>query len=141
MKKIALGEKKLIFAFFWCFSWFRALVLKETRKAWWKVLKKQLQGSRKPARGTKGEVEAFDCDESANLMPKNVEKMEIWPKRHLKCERTRVRKCQTPVCGIAPSVVDPQDTNCNFCSGLRQPGADTVRKTFDFWHFRAEKVH
>ena len=43
--------------------------------------------------------------------------------------------------GVAPSVVDPQDTNCNLCSGLRQPGADTVRKTCDFWHFRAEKVH
>ena len=43
--------------------------------------------------------------------------------------------------GFAPSVVDPQDTNCNLCSGLRQPGADTVRKTCDFWHFRAEKVH
>ena len=129
MKKIALGEKNLIFAFFWCFSWFRALVLKETRKAWWKVLKKQLQGSRKPARGTKGEVEAFDCDKSVNLTPKNVEKVEIWPKRHLKCERTRVWKCKTAMYGIAPSVVDPQDTNCNFCSGLRQPGADTVRKT------------
>ena len=141
MKKIALGEKNLIFAFCWCFSWFRALVLKETRKAWWKVLKKQLQGSRKPARGTKGEVEAFDCDKSANLTPKNVEKVEIWPKRHLKCERTRVWKCKTAVYGIAPSVVDPQDTNCNFCSGLRQPGADTVRKTCDFWHFRTEKVH
>ena len=141
MKKIALGEKNLIFAFFWCFSWFRALVLKETRKAWWKVLKKQLQGPRKPARGTEGEVKAFDCDKSANLTPKKVEKVESWPKRHLKCERTRVWKCQTAVYGIAPSVVDPQDTNCNFCSGLRQPGADTVRKTCDFWHFRAEKVH
>ena len=141
MKKIALGEKNLIFAFFLCFSWFRALVLKEIRKARWKVLKKQLQGSRKPARGTKGEVEAFDCDKSANLTPKNVEKLEIWPKRHLKCERTRVWKCKTAVYGIAPSVVDPQDTNCNFCSGLRQPGADTVRKTCDFWHFRTEKVH
>ena len=89
-------------------------MLKETRKAWWKVLKKQLQGSRKPARGTKGEVEAFDCDKSANLMPKNVEKVEIWPKRHLKCERTRVWKCKTTVYGIAPNVVDPQDTIATF---------------------------
>ena len=103
--------------------------------------KKQLQGSRKPARGTKGEVEAFDCDKSANLKPKNVKKAEIWPKRHPKCERTRAWKCKMTVYGTIPSVVDPQDTNCNFCSGLRQPGADTVRKTFDFWHFRAEKVH
>ena len=100
-------------------------------------MKKQLQGSRKPAQGTEGGIVAFGCDKSANLMPKNVEKVEIWPKRHLKCERTRVWKCQTAVYGIAPSVVDPQDTNCNFCSGLRQPGADTVRKTCDFWHFRA----
>ena len=53
------------------------LVLKEARNAWWKVLKKQLQGSRKPVRGTKGEVEAFDGDKSANLTPKNVEKVEI----------------------------------------------------------------
>ena len=92
-------------------------------------------------KGTKGEVEAFDCDKSANLMPKNVKKVEIWPKRHPKCECTRVWKCKMTVCGTIPSVVDPQDTNCNFCSGLRQPGADTVRKTCDFWHFRAEKVH
>ena len=140
-EKDSTWRKNLIFAFFWCFSWFRALVLKETRKTWWKVLKKQLQGSRKPARGTKSEVEAFDCDKSANLTPKNVEKVEIWPKRHLKGERTRVWKCKIAVYGIASSVVDPQDTNCNFCSGLRQPGADTVRKTCDFWHFRAEKVH
>ena len=90
MKKIALGEKNIIFAFFWCFSWFRALVFQEARKAWWKGLQKQLQGSRKPARGTKGEVEAFGCDKSANLLPKNVEKVEIWPKRHLKYERARV---------------------------------------------------
>ena len=67
--------------------------------------------------------------------------MEIWPKRHPKCERTRVWKCKIAVYGIPPSVVDPQDTNCNFCSGLRQPGADTARKTCDLWHFRAEKVH
>ena len=116
-------------------------MLTEARKVWWKVLKKQLQGSRKPARGTKGEVEAFDCDKSANLMPKNVKKVEIWPKRHPKCECTRVWKCKMTVYGTIPSVVDPQDTNCNFCSGLRQPGADTVRKTCDFWHFRVEKVH
>ena len=116
-------------------------MLTEAKKVWWKVLKKQLQGSRKSARGTKGEVEAFDCDKSANLMPKNVKKGEIWPKRHPKCERTRAWKCKMTVYGTIPSVVDPQDTNCNFCSGLRQPGADTVRKTFDFWHFRAEKVH
>ena len=90
VKKIALAEKKTIFAFFWCFSWFRALVLKEARKTWWKVLKKQLQGSRKPAQGTKGGIAAFGCDKSANLMPKNVEKVELWPKRHLKYERARV---------------------------------------------------
>ena len=95
----------------------------------------------KAARGTKGEVEAFDCDKSANLMPKIVKKVEIWPKRHPKCERTRVWKCKMTVYGTIPSVVDPQDTNCNFCSELRQPGADTVRKTCDFWHFRVEKVH
>ena len=111
-------------------------MLKEARKAWWKVLKKQLQGSRNPARGTKGEVEAFGCDKSANLTPKNVEEVEIWPKRHLKRERTQVWKCQIAVYGMAPSVFDPQDTNCNFCSGLRQPGA-----FLHFWHFRAEKVH
>ena len=134
-------RKKPFFVFFWCFSWFRALVLKEARKTWWKVLKKQLQGSRKLAQGTKGGITAFGCDKSANLMPKNVGKVEIWPKRHLKYERTRVWKCKIAVYGIALSVVDPQDTNCNFCSGLRQPGADTVRKTCDFWHFRAEKVH
>ena len=117
-------------------------MLTGARKVWWKVLKKQLQGSREPARGTKGEVEAFDCDKSANLMPKNVEKVEIWPKRwYPKCERTRVWKCKMTVYGTIPSVVDPQDSNCNFCSGLRQPGADTVRKTCDFWHFRVEKVH
>ena len=137
MKKIALGEKNLIFAFLWCFSWFRALVLKEARKAWWKVLKKQLQGSRKPSRGTKGEVEAFGCDKSADLMPKSVEKVEIWPKMHSKYERSRVWRCKIVVYGIALKEVDPQDTNCNFCSGLRQPGADTVRKTCDFWYFRA----
>ena len=90
VKKTALGEKNPIFAFFWCFSWFRALVLKEARKTWWKVLKKQLQGSRKPAQGTKGGIAAFGCDKSANLMPKNVEKVEIWPNRHLKYERARV---------------------------------------------------
>ena len=101
-------------------------MLKEARKTWWKVLKKQLQGSRKPAQGTKGEIAAFGCDKSANLMPKNVEKVGIWPKRHLKYERTRVWKCKKAVYGVAPSVVDPQDTNCNLCSGLRQPGADTV---------------
>ena len=140
-KKIALGEKKPFLRFFWSFSWFRALVLKEARKTWWKVLKKQLQGSRKPAQGTKGGIIAFGCDKCANLTPKNVEKVEIWPKRHPKYERTRVWKCDMAVYGIAPSVVDPQDTNCNFCNGLRQPGADTVRKTCDFWHFRAEKVH
>ena len=61
--------------FFWCFSWFRALVLKEARKTWWKVLKKQLQGSRKPAQGTKGGIAAFGCDKIANLTPKNVEKV------------------------------------------------------------------
>ena len=55
-------------------------MIKEAKKAWWKVLKKQLQGSRKPARGTKGEVEAFGCDKSANLMPKNVEKWEFGQK-------------------------------------------------------------
>ena len=68
-------------------------------------------------------------------------KWEIWPKRHLKYECTRAWKCKIAVYGIALSVVDSQDTNCNFCRGLRQPGADTVRKTCDFWHFRAEKVH
>ena len=136
-KKIALGEKTSFLRFFWCFSWFRAQVLKEARKTWWKVLKKQLPGSRKPARGTKGGIVAFGCDKSADLMPKSVEKVEIWPKRHSKCERTRVWKCKIAVYGIALSVVDPQDTNCNFCSGLRQPGADTVRKTCDFRHFRA----
>ena len=68
-EKDSTWRKKPHFAFFWCFSWFRALVLKEARKAWWEVLKKQLQGSRKPAQDTKGEVEAFDCDKSANLMP------------------------------------------------------------------------
>ena len=88
-------------------------MLTEARKVWWKVLKKQLQGSRKPAQGTKGEVEAFDCDKSANLMPKNVKKAEIRPKRHPKCERTRVWKCKMTVYGTIPSVVDPQDTNCN----------------------------
>ena len=141
VKKIALGKKPYFCVFFWCFSWFRALVLKEARKTWWKVLKKQLQGSRKQAQGTKGGITAFGCDKSANLTPKNVEKVGIWPKRHTKCERTRVWKCKIAVYGIPPSVVDPQDTNCNFCSGLRQPGADTARKTCDFWHFRAEKVH
>ena len=75
---------------------------------------KQLPGSRKPARGTKGEVEAFDCDKSANLMPKNVKKVEIWPKRHPRCERTRVWKCKMTVYGTIPSVVDPQDTNAIF---------------------------
>ena len=65
-------------------------MLKEARKAWWKNMKKQLQGLRKPARGTKSEVEAFGCDKSADLMRKNVEKVEIWPKRHLKYERARV---------------------------------------------------
>ena len=86
-------------------------MLTEARKVWWKALKKQLQGSRKPARGTKGEVEAFDCDKSANLVPKNVKKVEIWPKRHPKCERTRVWKCRMTVYGTIPSVVDPQDTS------------------------------
>ena len=128
VKKIALREKNPIFAFFWCFSWFRALVLKEARKTWWKVLKKQLQGSSKPAKGTKGGIAAFGCDKSANLTPKNMKKVENWPKRHLKCERARVWKCKIAVYGITPNVVDPQDTNCNFCSGLRQPGADTVQK-------------
>ena len=90
-------------------------------------LKKQLQGSRKPARGTKGEVVAFGCDSSADLMPKSMEKVEIWPKRHSKYERTRVWKCKIAMYGIALSEVDPQDTNCNFCSGLRQPGADTAK--------------
>ena len=105
-------------------------------------MKKQLQGSRKPAQGTKSGIAAFGCDKSANVTPKKVEKVKIWPERHLKCERARVWKCKKAVYGIAPSVVDPQDTNCNFCSGLRQPGADTVqKKTCNFWHFRAEKVH
>ena len=115
-------------------------MLKEARKTWWKVLKKQLQGSRKPAQGTKGGIAAFGCDKSDNLTPKNVEKVELWPKMHLKCERAQAWKRKIAVYCSAPSVVDPQDTNCNFCSGLRQPGADTVRKTYDFWHFRAEKV-
>ena len=99
-------------------------------------MKKQLQGSRKPAQGTKGGVVAFGCDKSADLMSKSVEKVEIWPKRHLKYERTRVWKCKTAVYGIARSVVDPQDTNCNFCSGLMQPGADTARKTFGIFELR-----
>ena len=137
VKKIALGEKTSFLRFFWCFSWFRALVLKEARKTWWKILKKQLRGLRKPARCIKGGIVAFGCDKSADLMPKSMEKVEIWPKRHSKYERTRVWKCKIAVYGIALSVVDPQDTNCNFCSGLRQPGADTVRKTCDFWPFRA----
>ena len=136
-EKYSTWRKNLIFALFWCFSWFRALVLKEARKTWWKVLKKQLQGSRKPARGTKGGVMAFGCDKSADLVPKSMKKVEIWPKRHSKHERTRVWKGKIAVYGIALSVVNPQDTNYNFCSGLRQPGADTVRKTCDFRHFRA----
>ena len=109
-------------------------MLKEARKTWWKVLKKQLQGSRKPARGTKCGGMAFGCDKSADLVPKSMEKVE---KRHSKHERTRVWKCKIAVYGIALSVVNPQDTNYNFCSGLRQSGADTVRKTCDFRHFRA----
>ena len=80
---------------------------------------------------------AFGCDKSADLVPKSMEKVEIWPKRHSKHERTRVWKCKIAVYGIALSVVNPQDTNCNFCSGLRLPGADTVRKTCDFRHSRA----
>ena len=63
-------------------------MLKEARKTRWKILKKQLQGSRKPARGMKGGIVAFGCDKSADLMPKSVEKVEIWPKRHSKYERT-----------------------------------------------------
>ena len=140
-EKDSTWRRKPHFCVFLVFFLVSSTSAQRSRKVWWKILKKQLQGSRKPARGTKGEVEAFDCDKSANLMPKNMEKVEIWPKRHLKCERTRVWKCKMTVYGTAPSVVDPQDTNCNFCSGLRQPGADTVRKTSDFWHFRAEKVH
>ena len=119
-------KKTSFLRFFWCFSWFLALVLKEARKTWWKVLKKQLQGSRKSVQGTNSGVVAFGCDKSADLMPKSVVKVEIWPKRHSKYERTQVWKCKIAVYGIALSVVDPQDTNCNFCSGLRQPGADTV---------------
>ena len=110
VKKIALREKTSFLRFFWCFSWFRALVLKEARKTWWKVLKKLLQGSRKPARGTKGGVMAFGCDKSADLVPKSMEKVEIWPKRHSKHERTRVWKCKIALYGIALSVVNPQDT-------------------------------
>ena len=74
VKKIALGEKNPIFAF-------QALVLKEARKTWWKVLKKQLQGSRKPAQGTKGGIAAFGCDKSANLMPQKCGKSGILAKK------------------------------------------------------------
>ena len=140
-EKDSTWRKKPIFALFLVFSWFRALVLKEARKTWWKVLKKQLQGSRKPAQGTKGGIAAFGCDKSANLAAKNVEKVEIWPKRHLKCECTRVWKCKIAVYGIAPSVVDPQDTNCNFVADSGSLGLTQCKKTCNFWHFRAEKVH
>ena len=130
-------RKKPHFGFFWCFSWFRALVPKEARKTLWKILKKQLQGSRKLVRGTKGDIMAFSCDKSADLVPKNKEKVEIWPKRRPKHERTRVWRCKKAVYGITLSVANPQNTNYNFCSGLRQSGADTVRKTCDFRHFQA----
>ena len=36
--------------------------------------KKQLLGSRKPARGTKGEVEAFDCDKKCQFDAEKCEK-------------------------------------------------------------------
>ena len=58
-----------MFAFFWCFSWFRALVLNGTKKILWRVLKKQLQGSKKLVQGMKGSILAFSCDKSADLVP------------------------------------------------------------------------
>ena len=83
---MALEQKNLNFAFFWCFSWFRALVLSGTKKTWEKCCEKQLQGSRKLVQGTRGSIQTSSCDKSVDLVPENCKKVEIWPKRHLKAQ-------------------------------------------------------
>ena len=68
-EKEGTWKKKPFFAFFWRFSWFRALVLYGTRKTLRKVLREQLQGARKLAKGTKGSILDFSCDKRAVLVP------------------------------------------------------------------------
>ena len=137
VKKMALGDKKSHFCVFLMFFLVSSTSAQRSQENLVESIKKATTRLEKAGMRHEGGVVAFGCDRSADLVPKSVKKVEIWPKRHPKHERTRVWKCKIAVYGIALSVVSPQITNCNFCSGLRQPGADTVRKTCNFRHFRA----
>ena len=79
-------EKTLFLHFFGVFLGFEHLCSVEPGKLCEKCCKKQLQGSRKLVQGTKGSILTFGCDKSANLVPENCKKVEIWPKRHLKAQ-------------------------------------------------------
>ena len=83
---MALERKNLIFAFFGVFLGFEHLCSVEPGKLCEKYCRKQLQGSRKLVQGRKGSILAFGCDKSANLVPENCKKVEVWPKRHLKAQ-------------------------------------------------------
>ena len=86
-KKMALERKNLIFAFFFgVFLGFEHFCSVKPGKLCEKCCKKQLQGPGKLVRGTRGSILAFGCDKSANLVPENCKKVEVWPKRHLKTQ-------------------------------------------------------
>ena len=61
-------------------------MLSGTKKALRKVLEKAATRLKKGVQGTKSSFLAFGCDKSANLVPENCKKVEVWSKRHLKAQ-------------------------------------------------------
>ena len=85
-KKMALEQKYSFLLFFGVFLGFEHSYSVEPGKLYEKCYEKQLQGSRKLVQGTRSSVRTSSCDKSADSVPENCKKVEIWPKRHLKAQ-------------------------------------------------------
>ena len=84
---MALERKKRHFCvFFGVFLGFEHSCSVEPGKLCEKCCEKQLQGSKMLVQGTRGSILTFGFDKTADLVPENCKKVEIWPKRHLKAQ-------------------------------------------------------